>query len=413
MAPPTLPFLPSASRDPPDLGLEADELVGDDRSSINNNGRGEATAKATRKAPSSKRANHASSSRSKASEPRADDDGSGGGDDSFPPPAPQGRNAPSYARHGGSGSGSGSAGSPSGKGGNALLRSRSALPLGSPRNTYGTGRFSRRSSEPSAATAAEAAAAVKSTTAVRAGGGGGGGEEEEVEDDDDGDGWFGEDGVADAATEEAGVDLESTVLADQEADEEVEKILNDTVVADDDDSNTDTDSETAARAGMAEFDTGRPAGRSGRSGAAVSDSGGLCTAAAAAAGGDDESGGDQQGLRPLSSTAPPLDEEKSAAAAGGDAGGDASPASPGSSEKFASWKVGGRGLLGRGSAKKTGRLLVTSLGSAGRVGGPARASAPMLASPGLYLDGARRGGGGRARGSRGGEGWGGVVKSCG
>ncbi|CBJ26768.1 expressed unknown protein [Ectocarpus siliculosus] len=395
----------SSQRDPPDLGLEADDLVGEDRSSSHNSGRGEAAAKAKREA-SSKRSNHASSSssssasRSKWSEPRDDDDDSGGGGDSSPPPATEGRDAPSYVRDGGGGGGgSGSAGSRSGKIGDAPLRSRSALPLASPRNTYGSGRFSRRSSEPSAA-----AAPVKGTAAVRAGGGGDGEEEvveEDDDDDDDDDGWFGEDGAAggggEAPTEEVGVDLESTVLADQGPDEEMETGLNDTVVADDDASNTDTDSETAARAVMAETSAGRPAGRSGRCGAAVSGGGGQCPA-----GDHDESRCDQQGPRPSSSTAPPPEEEN--AVAGGAAGGDASPASPGSSEKFSSWKVGGRGLLGRGSAKKNGRLLVTGLGSAGRVGGPARASAPVLASPGLYLDGARRGGGGRARSSRAGVG---------
>ncbi|CAM9224105.1 unnamed protein product, partial [Ectocarpus sp. 12 AP-2014] len=366
----------SSQRDPPDLGLEADDLVGEDRSSRSNSDRGEAAAKAKRKA-SSERSNYAysssSASLSKWSEPRDDDDESGGG------------------------GGGGSAGSRSGKVGDAPLRSRAALPLASPRNKYGSGRFSRRSSEPSGA------APFKGTAVVRAGGGGGD-EEEVAEEDDDGRGWFEEDGAAggggEAATKEVGVDLESTVLADQDGDEEMEEGLNDTVMADDDDaSNTDTDSETAARAVMAETSAGRLAGRSGRCGAGVSGGGGQC---AAVAGGDDESGGDQQGPRPSSSTAPPPEEDN--AGEGGAAGGDASPASPGSPEKFSSWKVGGRGLLGRGSAKKTGRLLVTGLGSAGRVGGPARASAPVLASPGVYLDGARRGGGGRARGSRAGGG---------
>ncbi|CAN0091669.1 unnamed protein product [Ectocarpus sp. 6 AP-2014] len=63
----------------------------------------------------------------------------------------------------------------------------------------------------------------------------------------------------------------------------------------------------------------------------------------------------------------------------------------------------GEGCSGGAPRRRTGGSW--SRGSVPRGGwGAARASAPVLASPGLYLDGARRGGGGRARSSRAGVG---------
>ena len=82
------------------------------------------------------------------------------------------------------------------------------------------------------------------------------------------------------------------------------------------------------------------------------------------------------------------DRDSRSPAADGAERGAASPLSP-SADAASTWTVGGRGLLGRGSARKNVRR--SGLGSAGRV-----AAAGALKSPSLYV----QGGGGSARGSR-------------
>ena len=83
--------------------------------------------------------------------------------------------------------------------------------------------------------------------------------------------------------------------------------------------------------------------------------------------------------------------------------GAASPLTP-AAEAASTWTVGGRGLLGRGSARKTKGL--SGLGSAGRV-----AATGMLKSPSLYVGGGGGSAGGSrlTRGGRGGGGGGGYT----